>query len=64
MFGTRKFKLEAPLLARAERCAALAGYSSVDEFITHTIERAVKQLEEAGDEDELKRRLKGLGYLS
>jgi hypothetical protein len=64
MFGSNRIKLDARLLERARRCADLAGYSSVDEFISHTVERAVAQLEDAGDEDELKRRLKGLGYLS
>jgi hypothetical protein len=64
MFGANRIKLDPHLLERAKRCAALAGYSTVDEFIAHTVERAVAQLEDAGDEDELKRRLKGLGYLS
>jgi hypothetical protein len=64
MFGSNRIKLDPRLLERAKRCADLAGYSSVDEFIGHTVERAVAQLEDAGDEDELKRRLKGLGYLS
>ena len=64
MFRSNRITLDPHLLERAKRCAALAGYSSVDEFIAHTVERAVAQLEDAGDEDELKRRLKGLGYLS
>lgn len=64
MFRSNRITLDPHLLERAKRCAALAGYSSVDEFIAHTVERAVAQLEEAGDEEELKRRLKGLGYLS
>lgn len=64
MFGSDRVKLDKRLLERAKRCADLAGYSSVDEFIAHTVERAVSQLEDAGDGDELKRRLKGLGYLS
>lgn len=65
MFGSNRITLDPHLLERAKRCAALAGYATVDEFIAHTLERAVAQLEEAGgDEEELKRRLKGLGYLS
>jgi hypothetical protein len=64
MFGSNKVKIDKPLLERAKRCADLAGYSSVDEFVAHTLERAVAQLEDAGDPEELKRRLKGLGYLS
>jgi hypothetical protein len=64
MFGSNRIKLDPALLERATRCAERAGYSSVDEFISHTIERAVAELESAPDEEELKRRLKGLGYLS
>jgi hypothetical protein len=65
MFGSNRIKLDPRLLERATRVSQAAGYSSVDEFITHTLERAVSQLEDAGgDEEELKRRLKGLGYLS
>ena len=64
MFSSRRIKLDPDLLARARLCAAAAGYASVDEFIAHIVERAVRELEETGDEEELKRRLKGLGYLS
>jgi hypothetical protein len=55
MFGSNRIKLDPRLLERATRVSQAAGYSSVD---------AVAQLEDAGDEEELKRRLKGLGYLS
>ena len=64
MFGSSRLKLDPALLERAKRCAERAGYASVDEFIAHTVERAVAELESAPDEEELKRRLKGLGYLS
>jgi hypothetical protein len=64
MFGSSRIKLDPVLLARVKACAERAGYSSVDEFIAHTLERAVSELESAPDEEELKRRLKGLGYLS
>ncbi len=64
MFGSNRVKLDPELLARARRCASTAGYASVDDFVAHIVERAVRELEDAGDEQELKRRLKGLGYLS
>jgi hypothetical protein len=64
MFGSNRIKLDPALVARAKRCAERAGYSSVDEFIAHTVERAVSEIEDAPDEAELKKRLKGLGYLS
>ena len=63
MFGS-SIKLEKTLLAKAKRYADLAGYSSVEEFITHVLEKEIAHLETAGAEDEIKKRLKGLGYIS
>ncbi len=64
MFGRGSIKLDKDLLARVKRYADLAGYSSVDEFVTHALEVELAQLEEADSEDEIKKRLKGLGYIS
>jgi len=57
-------KLDKALIACVKRISDLAGYSSVEEFITHALEKELAQLESAGSEEELKKRLKGLGYLS
>lgn len=64
MFGSNKVKLDTALMARIRRHADLAGYSSVEEFVTHALEKEIAQLEEADSEDEIKKRLKGLGYIS
>ena len=37
MFGTTKVKLEASLVDRVKKFAEIAGYSSVEEFITHAL---------------------------
>ena len=63
IFGSR-IKLDTALVARAKRYADLAGYSSVEEFITHVLEKQLAQLEDAASERELKNKLKGLGYIS
>ena len=63
MFGS-SIKLDKTLLAKARRYADLAGYSSVEEFITHALEKEIALLEKADSEDEIKKRLKGLGYIS
>lgn len=63
MFGS-SIKLDKALLAKAKRYSDLAGYSSVEEFITHALEKEIAQLEKADTEDEIKKRLKGLGYIS
>ena len=63
MFGS-SIKLDKALLARVKRYSDLAGYSSVEEFVTHALEKEIAQLEKADSEDEIKKRLKGLGYIS
>jgi hypothetical protein len=35
-----------------------------EEFITHALEKELAKLEDAQDEEEIKKRLKGLGYMS
>lgn len=64
MFGGDKIKIEKSLLERAKKLASTAGYSSVDEFISHLIEKELAKLEGAQDDEEVKKRLKGLGYIS
>ena len=64
MFGGDKLKIDKNLLERAKKFAAAAGYSSVDEFISHLVEKELQKLEGAQDDDEVKKRLKGLGYIS
>ncbi len=62
MFGP-KIKVDKDLYERVKQCAEAAGYSSVDEFIRHTLEKAVAAIEEGDSEEEVKKRLQGLGYL-
>jgi hypothetical protein len=64
MFGSHRIKLDPKLIERARRAAEKGGYADVEEFITHAVERACETLEDPGNDEELKRRLKGLGYLS
>ena len=63
MFGS-KIKIDEALLEKATRFASLAGYSSVEEFINHTLEKEITKLEGADSEEEIRKRLKGLGYIS
>lgn len=64
MFGTVKVKLEKDLVAKIKRYADIAGYSSAEEFITHALEKEIAKLADAGSEEEIKKRLQGLGYIS
>jgi hypothetical protein len=64
MFGYTKVKLERSIVDRIRKYAEIAGYSSPEEFITHALEKELAQLEDAQDEEEIRKRLKGLGYMS
>ena len=64
MFGYTKVKLEKSMVDKIKRYAAIAGYSSPEEFITHALEKELALLEDAEDEEEIKKRLQGLGYMS
>ena len=64
MFGSKKIKLDKELVDKVERYAKIAGYSSPEEFITHALEKELAQLEDADSEEEIKKRLRGLGYIS
>jgi hypothetical protein len=63
MLGS-KIKLEKELYDRVKRYADIAGYSSVDEFVSHVLEKELSSVDESADEEEVKKRLQGLGYLS
>ena len=65
MFGGPKVKLDKDLLERCRKHAEEAGYMSVEEFITHVLERELRKGRTATPEDEEKvaKRLKGLGYI-
>lgn len=59
-----KIKLDKALMARVKRYSDLAGYSSVDEFVTHVIEKELAKSEGSESEEDIKKKLKGLGYIS
>ena len=63
MFGSG-LKIDKALIVRAKRVADLGGYSSVDEFVTHVLERELAKIEGSDSEEEIKKKLKGLGYIS
>jgi metal-responsive CopG/Arc/MetJ family transcriptional regulator len=56
-------KLNKSLCQRAVEAARKAGYSSLEEFIEHAIEKQLAQFEESESKEEVMRKLKGLGYL-
>ncbi len=62
--GGNKIKLDADLLDRIKKVAEVAGYASHEEFIIHVLEKELAQFEEAGSDEEIVEKLKGLGYIS
>jgi len=59
-----KIKLDKDLYSRVKKFARIAGYSSVEEFVIHALEKELAKLEGTDDEEEIKKRLQGLGYIS
>jgi metal-responsive CopG/Arc/MetJ family transcriptional regulator len=59
-----KIKIDSKLYDRVKKAADAAGYSSLEEFITHIIEKEVSQLETSSDaNDAIADQLRGLGYI-
>jgi Arc/MetJ-type ribon-helix-helix transcriptional regulator len=56
-------KLNASICERAKSIVEKAGYSSLEEFIEHAMERDLARLETSESKEDLLRKLKGLGYL-
>ena len=58
-----KIKIDKSLYDRAAGTAEAAGYSSVDEFVQHLLEKAVADVEQSGTDEEVEKQLRGLGYI-
>lgn len=58
-----KVKIDSHLLARVKKAAEAAGYSSVEEFVTHVIEKELAQLEAEETDEKVADQLRGLGYI-
>jgi hypothetical protein len=58
-----KIKLSKELSERVDRCAKAGGYSSPEEFVQHILERELARLADAESDEEIVKKLKGLGYI-
>jgi hypothetical protein len=56
-------KLNKDLCDRARRHAEKLGYSPLEEFLQHLLERETAKVEEASAREDVEKKLKGLGYL-
>ena len=65
MFGSSvKVKIERDLMERIRKVADVAGYATPEEFVVHVLEKEMLHFEEAGSDDDIRDKLKGLGYIS
>ena len=62
--GGNKIKLDSDLLDRIKKVAEVAGYASHEEFVVHVLEKELAQFEDAGSDEDIVEKLKGLGYIS
>jgi len=62
MFGP-SIKLDKELYDRVKRCADVAGYSSPKEFIQHVLEKELQKFSGDESDEEIVKKLQGLGYL-
>ncbi len=56
-------KLNKDLWARVKKVAAAGGYSSPQEFVEHVLEKEIAKLDDTQSDEEIVRKLKGLGYI-
>ena len=67
MFGmgkTMSIKIDKDLHARLTKVADVAGYATVDEFIAHVLEKEMIHFEDAKSDEDIRNKLRGLGYIS
>lgn len=58
-----KIKLNKDLYKRIQRVSKVAGYSSVEEFVIHLVEKELSQIEDQTSDEEIVKKLQGLGYM-
>lgn len=58
-----KIKVDGHLYDRLKKVTEIAGYSSVDDFVTHMIEKELTKIESADSDSDVEERLRGLGYI-
>ena len=56
-------KLDKALWAKVKKCADAGGYSSPQEFVEHVLEKELAKLDTSVSDEEIAKKLKGLGYI-
>lgn len=58
-----KVKISKPLYERLAAIAYAGGYSSTEEFILHILDKEAAKFDDAADDAEVRKQLRGLGYI-
>lgn len=60
-----KLKLDGETIDRIRKVARAGGYSSSEEFVLHVLQRELDRLapESGESEEEIRRKMEGLGYM-
>ncbi len=60
-----KLKLDSETIERIRKVSEVGGYSSPEEFVIHIIERELDALDTGNteSEEEIRRKMEGLGYI-
>lgn len=64
MLGRGKVKVDKDLWEKIKLISDVAGYSSPDEFVIHALEKQIAEFEDADSDEEIRKKLQGLGYIS
>ena len=65
VFGkATKVKIDSSLYDKLRKVADVAGYATTEEFIEHILEKEMLHFEDAGSDDDVRAKLRGLGYIS
>lgn len=56
-------KLKKELWERIKHISKAGGYSSPEEFVEHVLDKEIAKLDEAQSDEEIVKKLKGLGYI-
>ncbi len=65
MFGKSvKVRVERGLYDKLRKIADVAGYATTEELIEHVLEKELLHFEDAASDDDIREKLKGLGYIS
>lgn len=59
----KKVAIDKKLYERLANIADAGGYSSLDEFVVHILEREAENFSTDHDEEQAEKQLRGLGYI-